>query len=204
MSGDPARPGPFSACLMTTGSMKPAISPGETLLVESPPLERLRPGDILLLDRGEELKVVHRFLREETRDGALHVVTKGDASAVWDAPLPASRVLGRVVAIARAHHRWLRIDGRRGRSANAAAAAGYRAAALLCPPERGLDGFVRAAASMRWTEELLVRASRRAGWRSARPLRRLILRLILRRLAPSPAAALNAAIAALWRPLAGA
>jgi hypothetical protein len=201
MSDDP-RPIPgLSICLMTTSSMVPTISPGELLLVDPSPLKRLRPGDLILVDRGGKLKDVHRLLRQVRLGGVAHVVTKGDANMTWDPPLPSSHVAGRVVMIGRPKGRWLSIDGWRGWTANAAAAGGFHAAALLCPPGSGLDRILVSSLS-----RLLTPAS--GGSRLTRPLRRLLLRLSLRSRAdetsdPSPSRALNAAIAGLWRRAAG-
>jgi hypothetical protein len=201
MSDDARRVPGLSICLMTTSSMVPTISPGELMLIEPSPLNRLRPGDLLLVDRGEILKDVHRLIRRVRLGGVAHVVTKGDANMSWDPPVPSSRVAGRVVKIGRPKGRWLSIDGWRGWTANAAAAGGFLAADLLCPHAGRLDRLLASSLS-----RLLTPASGGSRW--TRPLRRLILRLSLRSRAdessdPSPSRALNAAIAALWKRAAG-
>jgi hypothetical protein len=77
------------------GSMAPALRDGDRVCVQSlvgaaPP----RPGEILIFRRDERL-VAHRLVA--VGDG--FVVTRGDASARDDSPIPPDRLLGRVTKV---------------------------------------------------------------------------------------------------------
>jgi signal peptidase len=72
--------------VVLTGSMRPAIAPGDLVLAE--PLEpaRLRPGDVVTFpdpSRGGRL-VTHRVRALEAVGDAVEVTTRGDANAVGE------------------------------------------------------------------------------------------------------------------------
>jgi signal peptidase I len=78
--------------------MEPTFFDGDWLLVESLRASRpVGPGDVVVARQGERL-VTHRLV--SVRDGV--VVTKGDACAHPDRPIPLSALLGRVVGLRRA------------------------------------------------------------------------------------------------------
>lgn len=93
-------------CSVRGASMAPALVTGMHVTVEAADAATLSPGEIVCwlasggTDR-DERKVIHRLVRTE-RDtlGRLFVVTKGDAAGREDPPVPADRLLGRVVAVA--------------------------------------------------------------------------------------------------------
>lgn len=91
---DPARPLPgilgYSQLVVISGSMQPAIDPGDLLIIRQE--EAYRPGDIVTFTEGESL-VTHRLL-EVNGDTAL---TRGDANNTDDAPVSLSRIQGRMV-----------------------------------------------------------------------------------------------------------
>jgi hypothetical protein len=75
-------------------SMAPTLRDQDRLQVA--PLDGARPGDLVVARRAGIL-VAHRLVR---LDGAM-ALTKGDACAAPDPPLPAEALLGRVVAVRR-------------------------------------------------------------------------------------------------------
>jgi signal peptidase I len=73
-------------------SMLPSIAPGAPLVIVC--RDEAEPGDVIVfLHRGTI--VVHRLL--ERREGWL--LTRGDANAIPDQPVPAAEIIGRVVAM---------------------------------------------------------------------------------------------------------
>lgn len=80
-------------------SMRPLLHGGE--LVEVVPLESgsLRLGDILFIRSRQNEPVIHRLIWRRSRNGGLHLLTKGDACAGVDGFIPAEQVLGRVERI---------------------------------------------------------------------------------------------------------
>jgi hypothetical protein len=81
--------------------MAPAITDGAHVRVEPVDAAAVRPGDILLVEspRGT---IAHRLVRIEEGGGERLLVLKGDSSAEADAPVPASRLIGRVTLVERA------------------------------------------------------------------------------------------------------
>jgi signal peptidase I len=90
---------------VTGASMAPALTAGMRVTVESVPPEILEPADLVCWYRagpepGADQKVAHRLVRlERDHEGDLFLITRGDANAFDDPPVPASRVLGRVVEV---------------------------------------------------------------------------------------------------------
>ena len=56
------------------------------------------PGDVVVFRAADGRLLAHRLLGYRLHAGALALVTRGDACAVHDAPVPLARVLGRVAA----------------------------------------------------------------------------------------------------------
>jgi hypothetical protein len=77
-------------------SMYPALREGDRLEVSPIGARPPRPGEIVVVCRGERL-VAHRLV-SLARGVA---VTRGDASAADDRPIASSEILGRVVAVRR-------------------------------------------------------------------------------------------------------
>ena len=80
----------YSQLVVISGSMQPAIDPGDLLIIRQE--EAYRPGDIVTFTEGESL-VTHRLL-EVNGDTAL---TRGDANNTDDPPVSLSRIRGRMV-----------------------------------------------------------------------------------------------------------
>ena len=83
---------------ISSGSMVPAVAPGDRVCVRAIAPSALSPGDIIAVRRGG-LFVVHRLARVE--HGML--VTKGDRNARADPPIPVDLVVGKVCRIARSY-----------------------------------------------------------------------------------------------------
>jgi hypothetical protein len=81
-------------------SMEPALREGDAIGVERCGAGRLRLGDLAVIDLPAAGLVVHRVVWL----GRTGVRTRGDGSGTMDPPIPADRVLGRVVT-ARRHGR---------------------------------------------------------------------------------------------------
>jgi hypothetical protein len=73
------------------GSMIPWLRQGDTVTVK--PVERCRPGDIVLWRRGDAL-TMHRVVARSKG----HVITKGDALDHLDKPVAPGDILGQAVA----------------------------------------------------------------------------------------------------------
>lgn len=83
--------------------MLPAIMPGDMLTIERISTGCISEGDIVLYGRDRRL-VVHRVVRRTVAPGhrpAFEIVTRGDAMAAADPPVPEGEVMGRVSLIER-------------------------------------------------------------------------------------------------------
>ena len=72
-------------------SMRPLIAPGGVIRVAPASADRVRPGDVVLVDAGGHL-VCHRLVYA----AAGRIVTRGDNATASDPPLPAGALIGRV------------------------------------------------------------------------------------------------------------
>jgi hypothetical protein len=86
---------------VTTGSMCPALQPGDTVEVVSACRNDFRCGDMVLVSTPEEFRI-HRLLG--WRKGMAW--TCGDAARRFDQPVPAQRVVGRAEWIVRGAKRY--------------------------------------------------------------------------------------------------
>lgn len=79
-----------------TGSMVPAIWPGDAVLVRQAPLSQINSGDIIsyVSPLHPGLIITHRVERVDAASGT--VVTKGDKAALADPAVPIASILGRV------------------------------------------------------------------------------------------------------------
>jgi hypothetical protein len=82
------------------GCMAPLLADGERVAVA--PARLYWPGDVVVFQAADGRLLVHRLLGFRRAAGALACVTRGDGVPRHDAPVPLSRVLGRVVAPRRA------------------------------------------------------------------------------------------------------
>ena len=78
--------------VILSGSMEPALSPGDVVFVSDS--ASVQVGDVITFDGGDTVPITHRIIGVE--DG--QYITKGDANENADgAPVPPANVLGRVV-----------------------------------------------------------------------------------------------------------
>lgn len=81
--------------------MCPALMDGEIVLVEPLGSSVIQKGDVVLYSSLSETAVIHRVVGfSENSYGSL-VITRGDCCSLEDVPIPAERVLGRVIAVKR-------------------------------------------------------------------------------------------------------
>jgi signal peptidase I len=64
-----------------TGSMVPLIRPGDSVLISKAAADQIRPGDVVIFRRGEDM-IVHRVLKKLHNDESLRFLEKGDNSGV--------------------------------------------------------------------------------------------------------------------------
>lgn len=63
-----------------TGSMAPALQPGDLVLIRATPITAIRPGDVIGVRDEQGRVIVHRVERIDGEPGALRVHTRGDAN----------------------------------------------------------------------------------------------------------------------------
>lgn len=98
-TGMPAVVGAEHSYVVLSGSMEPAIEPGDAVLVDSVDPSTIERGDVITYRRGAG-PVTHRVVEVRTRDGERAFRTKGDANEEPDPQLvPADRVVGRVLFV---------------------------------------------------------------------------------------------------------
>ena len=81
--------------------MFPFIRWDEQILVEKVSPENTRIGDIVLFQSDKGIKVCHRVVRIQNRNGTLWFQTKGERSRFYDAPISQEAILGKVIALKR-------------------------------------------------------------------------------------------------------
>jgi hypothetical protein len=106
--------------------MAPGLADGDRVRVAA--ARFYWPGDVVVFRAPDGRLLAHRVLGCRLYGGGLALVTRGDSCAVHDAPVPLSRVLGRVAgdapspaARAAALRRFLGLALRRGRHLRARA-----------------------------------------------------------------------------------
>lgn len=78
---------------VVSGSMEPALSAGDLLMVRDVSSSGVHVGDVVIYSRPDQLPVTHRVT--DVREHFL--TTQGDANSVADAPVAMNRVQGTVV-----------------------------------------------------------------------------------------------------------
>jgi len=86
--------------VVLSGSMSPAIGPGDIILVDAVPIEAVEVGDVVTFNRGEGAPTTHRVIDIAQTDGERALVTKGDANEEADPGLVhSSQLVGRVMTL---------------------------------------------------------------------------------------------------------
>jgi len=92
--------------LRVSGSaMRPALLDGDLVTVEPVNAHSVAMGDIVLYQSLRDTALIHRIVRLEQRTSGRFVVTRGDASASLDVPVPIHHVMGRVTSLDRGGER---------------------------------------------------------------------------------------------------
>lgn len=86
--------------IVLSGSMEPAISAGDMLILKEQPAYRL--GDIVTYRKGQSL-ITHRIIRSN----GLKVTTKGDANNIEDEPISVDQIEGRVALVLPGVGNWI-------------------------------------------------------------------------------------------------
>lgn len=88
--------GSFKLMYVLTGSMSPAIEPGDLIITRAVDTDSLKEGDIITFRASQNTLVTHRII-EINEDGSF--VTKGDANNVEDLDLQANNqnIVGKYV-----------------------------------------------------------------------------------------------------------
>lgn len=91
-------------------SMYPTILNGDEITVESIKPEAINIGDIILY-RNKNSVIAHRFVRTENKSEShfqfsvrtpqTHFILRGDAAVVFDDPISAEQILGKVIRVER-------------------------------------------------------------------------------------------------------
>jgi signal peptidase I len=88
--------------VVSTGSMKPNINPGDVILTKLSKAVELRKGDVILLfDNRSQRSEAHRVLEVAIKDGESLITTKGDSNPLPDPMLsePGNKPLQKVVVV---------------------------------------------------------------------------------------------------------
>lgn len=86
--------------VVLSGSMQPAIGPGDVILVDAVDIEAVEPGDVVTFKRGEGTPTTHRVVDTVQTDGGPALRTKGDANEEADPGLVhQSQLVGRVMSL---------------------------------------------------------------------------------------------------------
>jgi hypothetical protein len=100
---------------VTSNSMAPLFYRDDQIQIEAAAVDDLQPGDVVVFGSAGGL-MAHRYWGRLTAVGEVCLVTRGDRQASYDAPWPATRLLGRVcsrrrgsrqIHLTRGHGRWL-------------------------------------------------------------------------------------------------
>lgn len=89
---------------VSTSSMKPALAPGDKVLVSAVLPDALRPGDIVVR-KAANARIAHRLIGSYKSGNEIHLITKGDNSLTADDAWQATQLVGKVVAIERTGHK---------------------------------------------------------------------------------------------------
>ena len=86
----------FTPSIIASGSMTPAMNPGDIALIINAPPATIKIGDIIQY-RTTDAPTIHRVIDIYTSGGSLWFVTQGDANNAPDDPVNARNVMGKVV-----------------------------------------------------------------------------------------------------------
>lgn len=89
----------YSPRVILSGSMQPGINIGDIVIIKEIKGEQAQIGDIIMFPMGS-MKVTHRVIGIQQRDGKKYFITKGDANPEPEPdPVPEQNVKGKVVTV---------------------------------------------------------------------------------------------------------
>jgi len=86
----------FTPTIIASGSMTPALNPGDIALIIKAPTSTIKIGDIIQYQTAET-PTIHRVIDIYTQGGSLWFVTQGDANNAPDNPVNERYVMGKIV-----------------------------------------------------------------------------------------------------------
>lgn len=101
---------------ITSNSMAPLLRRGDQVQVEGVAWQALQPGDVVLVQAAVDL-LTHRYWGNVPQEQTVWLLLRGDRPLAFDAPLPASNLIGRVIS-RRRQHRLLDLQHGAGRWLN--------------------------------------------------------------------------------------
>jgi len=89
----------YSPRVILSGSMQPGINIGDIVIIKAIDGDQAQVGDIIMFPMGN-MKVTHRVIDVQQRDGTKYFTTKGDANSEAERdPVSAKNVKGKVVGV---------------------------------------------------------------------------------------------------------
>lgn len=85
---------------LTGHSMHPFLKPGDKAIVEKINPEKLKIGDIVIINF-DERHIAHRLIKKEFKNGVQYYITKGDSCEMPDPPIMAENILAKIIAVER-------------------------------------------------------------------------------------------------------
>ncbi|MFC4223945.1 signal peptidase I [Lysinibacter cavernae] len=82
-----------------TGSMNPAIHPGDLIVTQPTDIDNIRVGDVITFqpNSADPMLITHRVVEKSVVGGEAQLVTRGDANGANDEPIVADQVKGKVL-----------------------------------------------------------------------------------------------------------
>ena len=87
----------FTPTVIASGSMQPALNPGDMAIIIKTPAEAIKVGDIIQYQTSSGSPTIHRVIDKYKAGGQLWFITKGDANNVADDPVNERQVMGKLV-----------------------------------------------------------------------------------------------------------
>ena len=88
----------FTPTIIASGSMQPALNPGDIALIIKAPASTIKIGDIIQYQTADA-PVIHRVIDTYTQGNTLWFVTQGDANNAPDDPVNERNIMGKVAFI---------------------------------------------------------------------------------------------------------
>ena len=86
----------FTPTIIASGSMQPALNPGDITLIISAPVATIKIGDIIQY-RTADAPTIHRVIDKYESSGSLWFITQGDANNAPDDPVNERNIIGKAV-----------------------------------------------------------------------------------------------------------